>query len=105
MRHVLHAPLTAQLVTAATLVPGNDPARIVDVAEAIQVAGVGPIDPAVRPVAPVVLAAGERDQVAAGAEGLAARIGAEFVGLGPRSHTSAITARGFKAAAAAALGA
>ncbi len=95
---------TAQLVRMASLVPGNDLRRVVDVAEGVQAAGLGPIDPVIRPVAPLLLAAGERDEVAAGAGGLAADIGAEFVVLGPRSHASAITARGFKDAAARFLG-
>ena len=39
------------------------------------------------------------DDVATRVPDLAAALGAEFVPLGPRSHTSAITARRFKEAA------
>jgi len=97
-------PLTAQLVKMSSLVPGNDPARIVDVAEGIRSGGFPPVDAASRPSAPVLFAAGERDEVAAGIEDFAAAAGAEFVGLGPRSHSSSITARGFKDAATRFLG-
>ena len=92
-------PMTSQLMRMASLVPGNDLARIVDVAQAIGSSGLGAVEAATRPTAPVLFAAGERDDVAAGVDSFAAEAGAEYVALGPRSHASAITARGFKEAA------
>ncbi|HWL60482.1 MAG TPA: alpha/beta fold hydrolase [Microbacteriaceae bacterium] len=91
--------LTSALMRMSALVPGADLNRLVDVVEGIKdtelpAAGAGPV-----PAAPTCIVVGERDQIAAGAEALAAEIGAEFVPLKARSHTSAISARGFKQAA------
>jgi len=98
-------PLTAQLVKMSSLVPGNDLPRIIDVAEGIRSGGFDAVDAHVRPEAPILFAAGERDKVAAGIDAFAADAGADYVGLGPRSHSSSITARRFKEAAVDFLGA
>ncbi|MEP6481956.1 MAG: alpha/beta fold hydrolase [Rhodoglobus sp.] len=47
---------------------------------------------------PAVVVAGTEDDIASGAAGLAARIGADFVALPGRTHANAVTARAFKTA-------
>ncbi len=91
--------LTAALMRMSALVPGTDLARLVDVVEGIRHAVLPPVGEGPVPAAPICIVVGERDQIAAGAEELATAIGAEFVPLKARSHTSAISARGFKEAA------
>lgn len=92
-------PLTAALMRMSALVPGTDLARLVDVVEGISGDSLPPVGDGPVPAAPMCIVVGERDEIAAGAGELAAEIGAEFVELKARSHTSAITARGFKEAA------
>ena len=92
-------PLTAALMRMSGLVPGADLARLVDVVEGIRDEVLPPASEGPVPAAPMCIVVGERDEIAAGAEELAAAIGAEFVELKARSHTSAVTARAFKQAA------
>jgi len=94
-------PLTAALMRMSALVPGAELARLVDVVEGIKDAALPPAGEGPVPSVPICIVVGERDAIAAGAGALAAEIGAEFVELKARSHTSAITARGFKEAAVA----
>lgn len=54
---------------------------------------------------PTVVVAGSADEIAAGAHLLADRLGATYVELPGRTHANAITARGFKDAVLANLGA
>ena len=92
-------PLTAALMRMSALVPGADLARLVDVVEGIRDAELPPAGEGPVPSHPMSIVVGERDEIAAGAAELAAEIGAEYVQLKARSHSSAITARGFKEAA------
>ena len=94
-------PLTGALMRMSALVPGSDLARLVDVVEGIKDAELPPAGEGPVPEAPICIVVGQRDEIAAGAGELAAEIGAEFVELKARSHSSAITARGFKEAAVA----
>jgi len=92
-------PGTAALMRMAALVPGAELERLVDVVEGVRDAESAPVAAGTAPAAPLEIVVGERDEIATGAAALAAELGAEFVELKARSHTSAITARGFKEAA------
>lgn len=92
-------PLTGALMRMSALVPGSDLARLVDVVEGIKDAELPAVGDGPVPAAPICIVVGERDEIAAGAGELAAEIGATYVELKARSHSSAITARGFKEAA------
>ncbi|KAA9147613.1 alpha/beta hydrolase [Microbacterium lushaniae] len=97
---ILHPP-TAALVSQASLVPGNDVGVLLDVAEGVgrDTVSVLPADPA--PAAPMCIVNGDRDTIAAGGEALARAVGAHFVPVAGRSHTSAVSSRTFKEAATA----
>ncbi|MFV0372900.1 alpha/beta fold hydrolase [Microbacterium sp.] len=91
-------PLTAALMRMASLVPGNDLPRLVDLVEGVRGTELPPATEGPIPEAPTMIVVGERDAVAVGAGDLAADIGADYVELPARSHASAITARRFKEA-------
>ena len=97
---ILHGP-TAALVQQVSLVPGNDVGVLLDVVEGVgrDAAAVLPADPA--PAAPMCIVNGDLDTVAAGGEALARAVGADFVPVAGRSHTSAVSSRTFKEAATA----
>ncbi|MCC9172989.1 alpha/beta fold hydrolase [Arthrobacter sp. zg-Y179] len=91
-------PRTAELLRMAQLVPQNRLAALFRMIEAIKEE---PFSPAAAvPSMPLLLVAGERDDLAATAPKLAALSGqAELVSLPARTHTNAITSRAFKNAA------
>lgn len=91
--------LTASLMQMSALVPGNDLPRLIDVVEGVRGAGLPSVIDDTPPQAPTLIVTGERDEIATGAGAFAESIGAEYLELKARSHASAITARGFKAAA------
>ncbi|KOX23589.1 alpha/beta fold hydrolase [Nocardiopsis sp. NRRL B-16309] len=79
--------------TVAAL-PGNDPAALAACARG-QAARPFSADP--PPVgAPVLLAAGARDTLAAGAEDLASHCGGTYVEIPGRDHANAVSSRAFK---------
>jgi len=95
---ITHPP-TAALMQTAALVPGNDLALLLDVAEGIRRDEMPSVADGPAPPAPTCIANGDRDTVATGGEALARSIGAQYVPLKARSHSTAITSRTFKEAA------
>lgn len=91
-------PRTAELLRMAQLVPQNNLAALFRMVEAIKEE---PFSPASAvPSMPLLLVAGERDDLAATAPELAALSGqAELLTLPARTHTNAVTSRAFKTAA------
>ena len=83
-----------QTLTMAMSVPGNDPLALLACVR-------GMAGPPITEGAgvPTLIAAGERDEVAADAPQLAALLGAEFVSIPKRHHFSAVSSRVFKEAA------
>ncbi|KAD3436310.1 alpha/beta fold hydrolase [Arthrobacter yangruifuii] len=89
---------TAELLRMAQLVPGNDLAALFRMIEAVKEEPFSP--EAAVPAMPLLLVAGERDDLAATAPALAALSGqAELVTLPARTHANAVTSRAFKTAA------
>ncbi|MCR2764032.1 alpha/beta hydrolase [Microbacterium sp. zg.B48] len=97
---ITHPP-TAALMRMAALVPGNDLSRLMDVVEGIRADALPPLRHGAAPATPTCIVNGERDTIAAGGDALARAIGAEYVSLPARSHTSAVSSRRFKEAATA----
>ncbi|MCC3277467.1 alpha/beta hydrolase [Arthrobacter sp. zg-Y20] len=91
-------PRTAELLRMAQLVPGNNLAALFRMVEAIKEE---PFNPeAAVPAMPLLLVAGDRDDLAATAPELAALSGrAELLELPARTHANAVTSRAFKSAA------
>ncbi|MCC3277587.1 alpha/beta hydrolase [Arthrobacter sp. zg-Y40] len=91
-------PRTAELLRMAQLVPGNNLAALFRMVEAIKEE---PFTPeAAVPGMPLLLVAGDRDDLAATAPELAALSGrAELLALPARTHANAVTSRAFKSAA------
>ncbi|WP_442860737.1 alpha/beta fold hydrolase [Arthrobacter sp. zg-Y750] len=91
-------PRTAELLRMAQLVPGNNLAALFRMVEAIKEE---PFTPeAAVPAMPLLLVAGDRDDLAATAPELAALSGrAELLELPARTHANAVTSRAFKSAA------
>lgn len=100
----IEEPATANLMRIAELVPGNDIPRLFDLVASQQANPLPAVDADRVPASPVCFVLGERDELGAGVDEFATEVGAEFVSLKARSHASAITARGFKAAAVERLG-
>lgn len=91
-------PVTADLLRMASFVPGNDLERILQIAEGIHASG-SPRSLDQVPHIPTLFVAGERDEIAHDSEAFAESMGAAHITLPHRTHTSALTARAFKAAA------
>ena len=91
-------PRTAELLRMAQLVPQNNLEALFRMVEAIKEE---PFSPAAAvPSMPLLLVAGDRDDLAVTAPELAALSGqAELVSLPARTHTNAVTSRAFKNAA------
>lgn len=91
-------PRTAELLRMARLVPQNNLPALFRMVEAIKEE---PFSPAAAvPGMPVLLVAGDRDDLAETAPELAALSGhAEILTLPARTHTNAVTSRAFKTAA------
>ena len=91
-------PRTAELLRMAQLVPQNNLAALFRMVEAIKEE---PFSPAAAvPGMPLLLVAGERDDLAATAPELAALSGqADMLTLPARTHANAVTSRAFKTAA------
>lgn len=91
-------PRTAELLRMALLVPDNDVTALFRMVEAIKEE---PFSPAAAvPAMPLLLVAGERDDLAATVGELAELSGqAEMLALPARTHANAVTSRMFKAAA------
>ncbi|MGD8193367.1 alpha/beta fold hydrolase [Herbiconiux sp. P18] len=87
-------PATARYLTMATR-GANDPEALLRVAEAVRRSAFDPR--ATRPAHPLLVVAGDDDEVAAESRALAHELGARFVGLPGRDHVSAVTSRVFKA--------
>ena len=94
-------PLTRGLLELASLVPGNDLARLVDVADGLRGDELEDVSDGPVPSRPTCIINGERDTTATGGAALAAEIGAEYVELKARSHSSAVSSHRFKEAAIA----
>lgn len=89
---------TAELLRMATLVPGNDVPALLNMVEAAKEEPFVPAEAV--PAMPLLLVAGDRDILAAGAPELAALSGqAELLWLPGRTHANAVTSRAFKQAA------
>lgn len=89
---------TAELLRMAALVPGNDVPALLTMVEAVKEEPFVPADAV--PAMPLLLVAGDRDTLAAGAPELAALSGqAELLLLPARTHANAVTSRAFKQAA------
>lgn len=89
---------TAELLKMAQLAPGNDIGALLQMVEAIKCEPFTPA--ALVPSMPLLLVAGERDDLAATADELVELSGqAELVRLPARTHTNAVTSRAFKTAA------
>lgn len=91
-------PIDHALLTMATSVPGHDPAALLACVE-----GLTGTRPPLVEHAPVLVAAGERDTIAAGARRYAARANARYVPVPGRDHVNTLSARAFKRAALQAL--
>ncbi len=91
-------PRTAELLRMARLVPQNNLSALFRMVEAIKEE---PFSPAAAvPGMPLLLVAGDRDDLAETAPELAALSGrAEMLTLPARTHTNAVTSRAFKTAA------
>lgn len=88
-------PLTADLLRMAQLVPANDVAALLDMVEAVKDEPFTPS--AAVPHMPVLLVAGERDELAVTVPTLAELSGqAEILWLPARTHANAVTSRTFK---------
>ena len=94
-------PLTRGLLEVAALVPDNDLARLVDVVEGVSSDELEAVANGPVPSPPTCIINGERDTTATGGAALAAEIGAEYVELKARSHSSAVSSHRFKEAAIA----
>ena len=92
-------PPTAALMQMAALVPGTDLSLLLDVVEGIRRDEAPSIAGGPAPVTPTCIVNGDRDTIAAGGEELARAIGAEYITLPARSHSSAVSSRIFKEAA------
>jgi len=91
-------PTTAELLRMAQLVPSNDIYAMMTMIEAIKVEPFVPTEAV--PKMPVLLVAGERDELATTAPDLAAlAANAEMLWLPARTHANAVTSRAFKNAA------
>jgi|SRR4051794_36558966 len=91
-------PTTAELLRMAKLVPGNDLYALLTMIEAIKIEPFVPSDAV--PHMPLLLVAGQKDELAQSAEELARLSGkAEVLWLPARTHANAITSRAFKNAA------
>jgi pimeloyl-ACP methyl ester carboxylesterase len=91
-------PSTAELLRMAQLVPGNDVFALLTMIEAIKTEPFVPSEAVPR--MPVLLVAGERDEMARTAPELAKLAPrAELLWLPARTHANAITSRAFKTAA------
>lgn len=89
---------TAELLRMARLVPGNDVRALLSMVEAVKEEPFVPAEAV--PSMPLLLVAGDRDTLAAGAPELAALSGsAELLLLPARTHANAVTSRAFKQAA------
>lgn len=86
--------VTAEFVAMATM-PGNDPLALLAFVEGLRSIEQDPID---RGQVPTLLVTGEQDTIAVDSAALAERLGAAFVSLPGRTHSNAISARGFKEA-------
>ena len=94
---------TAELLRMARLVPGNDLQALLSMVEAVKDEPFIPAEAV--PTMPLLLVAGDRDTLAAGAPELAALSGsAELLLLPGRTHANAVTSRAFKQAAITFLG-
>ena len=94
---------TAELLRMARLVPGNDLQALLSMVEAVKDEPFIPAEAV--PAMPLLLVAGDRDTLAAGAPELAALSGsAELLLLPGRTHANAVTSRAFKHAAITFLG-
>ncbi|NMR32001.1 alpha/beta fold hydrolase [Crystallibacter degradans] len=91
-------PTTAELLRMATLVPSNDVFALLTMIEAIKTEPFVPAEAVPR--MPVLLVAGEKDELAATAPELAKlSANAELLWLPARTHANAVTSRAFKNAA------
>ncbi|MFD1213592.1 alpha/beta fold hydrolase [Arthrobacter sp. GCM10027362] len=91
-------PTTAELLRMAKLVPSNDLYALLTMIEAVKVEPFVPSD--AIPRMPLLLVAGEKDELAHTAEELARLSGqAEVLWLPARTHANALTSRIFKNAA------
>lgn len=97
-------PRTAELLRMAQLVPGNDLPALLQLVEAVKQEPFTPA--ALVPDMPLLLVAGDRDELAATAPELVDLSGrAELLLLPARTHANAVTSRAFKTAAVAFLAA
>lgn len=75
--------------------PGNDRLALLAFVEGMRTGDPIPIEPA---SAPSLMVTGDQDTIAVGSAEVAALLGARFVSLPGRTHTNAMSARGFKEA-------
>lgn len=87
-------PATAEFVAMAEM-PGNDPLALLAFVEGLRS---GPPEPIDRGDVPTLLVTGDQDVIAVDSAPLAERLGAAFVSVPGRTHSNAISARGFKEA-------
>lgn len=87
-------PATGEFVAMAEM-PGNDPLALLAFVEGLRSGQPTPIE---HPGVPALLVTGDQDAIAVDSAELAMRLGAAFVSLPGRTHSNAISARGFKSA-------
>ncbi|AJM77390.1 alpha/beta fold hydrolase [Rathayibacter toxicus] len=93
--------VTRNFMAMAEGVPGNDLTALIAAAEGVH-GGAYPQD-GLHPTVPLLLVTGEEDAIGQGGEQLAEAVGARFVSIPRRDHTSTVPARAFKDAVLAFL--